>query len=213
MRKPYLAQECDAFARQVKVWRTKPHDRCYCITRYTFTLSLIHFYFFIIDRVSYFACPFIKCWHCKGFHNYYKECYLYNTSITIAKLFHTYCILLLAQYSAVLVPLECHVQQWHISCTIGPTGLWALHPCTLSTHNTPPPPYISHPALSPGITLHPGSSKLTLMSSENAHPLAYIKHFMSGGVGGVCLTLAGQPLDTIKVSRLFTTVKRVQGMT
>lgn len=39
------------------------------------------------------------------------------------------------------------------------------------------------------------------MSSENGgHPLAYVKHFVSGGMGGVCLTLAGQPLDTVKVS-------------
>ncbi|XP_040180222.1 mitochondrial carnitine/acylcarnitine carrier protein-like [Rana temporaria] len=86
---------------------------------------------------------------------------------------------------------------------VAPSALLACEPCTLvhSPPTIPPPPYISHPALSPGITLHPGSSKLTLMSSENAaHPLAYIKHFMSGGVGGVCLTLAGQPLDTIKVN-------------
>lgn len=39
------------------------------------------------------------------------------------------------------------------------------------------------------------------MSSENGgHPLAYVKHFVSGGMGGVCLTLAGQPLDTVKVN-------------
>ncbi|XP_069842167.1 mitochondrial carnitine/acylcarnitine carrier protein-like [Dendropsophus ebraccatus] len=39
------------------------------------------------------------------------------------------------------------------------------------------------------------------MSSENGgHPLAYIKHFVSGGMGGVCLTLAGQPMDTVKVN-------------
>ncbi|XP_072285560.1 mitochondrial carnitine/acylcarnitine carrier protein-like [Pyxicephalus adspersus] len=39
------------------------------------------------------------------------------------------------------------------------------------------------------------------MSTENAaQPVAFIKHFISGGMGGVCLTLAGQPLDTIKVN-------------
>ncbi|XP_075041739.1 mitochondrial carnitine/acylcarnitine carrier protein-like [Mixophyes fleayi] len=39
------------------------------------------------------------------------------------------------------------------------------------------------------------------MSAEDgAHLLAYVKHFISGGAGGVCLTLAGQPLDTIKVN-------------
>ncbi|XP_044162079.1 mitochondrial carnitine/acylcarnitine carrier protein-like [Bufo gargarizans] len=40
------------------------------------------------------------------------------------------------------------------------------------------------------------------MSSENdgGHLLAYLKHFVSGGMGGMCLTLAGQPLDTVKVN-------------
>ncbi|KAM9326572.1 mitochondrial carnitine/acylcarnitine carrier protein-like [Gastrophryne carolinensis] len=39
------------------------------------------------------------------------------------------------------------------------------------------------------------------MSAEHgATLLPYIKHFLSGGIGGVCLTLAGQPLDTIKVN-------------
>ncbi|XP_068104921.1 mitochondrial carnitine/acylcarnitine carrier protein-like [Hyperolius riggenbachi] len=39
------------------------------------------------------------------------------------------------------------------------------------------------------------------MSAESgAHIMPYIKHFISGGMGGVCLTLAGQPLDTIKVN-------------
>ncbi|XP_056397102.1 mitochondrial carnitine/acylcarnitine carrier protein-like isoform X2 [Hyla sarda] len=39
------------------------------------------------------------------------------------------------------------------------------------------------------------------MSPENGgRPLAYVKHFVSGGMGGVCLTLAGQPMDTVKVN-------------
>ncbi|KAM3911580.1 mitochondrial carnitine/acylcarnitine carrier protein-like [Leptodactylus fuscus] len=39
------------------------------------------------------------------------------------------------------------------------------------------------------------------MSSENGgHLLAYVKYFVSGGMGGVCLTLAGQPMDTVKVN-------------
>ncbi|KAG9465040.1 hypothetical protein GDO78_019035 [Eleutherodactylus coqui] len=37
------------------------------------------------------------------------------------------------------------------------------------------------------------------MSADNGgHLLAYVKHFVSGGMGGVCLTLAGQPMDTVK---------------
>ncbi|XP_073496456.1 mitochondrial carnitine/acylcarnitine carrier protein-like isoform X2 [Phyllobates terribilis] len=42
-------------------------------------------------------------------------------------------------------------------------------------------------------------TEVTYMTSEHgSHPLAYVKHFVSGGVGGVCLTLAGQPMDTVK---------------
>ncbi|XP_073496455.1 mitochondrial carnitine/acylcarnitine carrier protein-like isoform X1 [Phyllobates terribilis] len=44
-------------------------------------------------------------------------------------------------------------------------------------------------------------TEVTYMTSEHgSHPLAYVKHFVSGGVGGVCLTLAGQPMDTVKVN-------------
>ncbi|XP_075691103.1 mitochondrial carnitine/acylcarnitine carrier protein-like [Rhinoderma darwinii] len=51
------------------------------------------------------------------------------------------------------------------------------------------------------------------MSSENGgHPSAYVKHFVSGGMGGICLTLAGQPLDTVKVN-LQIQVRPVRGQT
>ncbi|XP_073397343.1 mitochondrial carnitine/acylcarnitine carrier protein-like isoform X2 [Dendrobates tinctorius] len=39
-----------------------------------------------------------------------------------------------------------------------------------------------------------------MASEHGSHSLVYVKHFVSGGVGGVCLTLAGQPMDTVKVN-------------
>ena len=43
------------------------------------------------------------------------------------------------------------------------------------------------------------------MSEENkkvAQPPSAFKNFVAGGVGGTCLVITGQPLDTIKV-RVF----------
>ena len=34
-------------------------------------------------------------------------------------------------------------------------------------------------------------------------PSSAFKSFVAGGAGGVCLVVAGQPLDTIKVSSCF----------
>lgn len=35
--------------------------------------------------------------------------------------------------------------------------------------------------------------------ADNAGSTSALKNFLAGGVGGICLVVAGHPLDTIKV--------------